>query len=82
MIIYNDIFEKLRAAGISTNALRQAGLLSESTMTRIRKNEPITTDTLDVLCQLLHCTIDDLVTVRFNDYQPDLQAATQTGTTE
>lgn len=67
MIIYKDIFAIMRGAGITTNFLRKTGIISESTLTRIRRNEPITTETIDILCQLLHCTPNDLIEVKQNE---------------
>lgn len=61
MIIYKDILSQLKNAGYSTYRLRQEKLLSECVIQRIRSNQPITTDTIDCICNLLHCNIDDII---------------------
>ena len=65
--IYKDILGKLKSAGLSQNTLRDTGLISQSTITRIRQNQSITLDSIDVLCQLLHCTPNDLIEIEYNE---------------
>lgn len=65
--IYKDILGKLKSVGLSQNTLRDTGLISQSTITRIRQNQSITLDSIDVLCQLLHCTPNDLIEIEYNE---------------
>lgn len=62
MIIYKDILAKLKQAGYSSYRIRKEGLLSPSVLNRIRHNLPVTTDTLDVICGLLHCDVSEVIT--------------------
>mgnify|MGYP005612119431 CR=1 FL=1 len=64
---YNDILEKLKEVGLNQTQLRNSGVFSQSTLTRIRQNQPVTTDTIDVLCQLLHCTPNDIIKIKYNE---------------
>lgn len=61
MIVYVDIMEKLAARGFSSYRLRQEKLLPESTLTRIRNGTPVSTDTIDRLCELLECQPGDIL---------------------
>ena len=65
--IYKDILGKLKSVGLSQNTLRDTGLISQSTITRIRQNQSITLVSIDVLCQLLHCTPNDLIEIEYNE---------------
>ncbi|MCI5927491.1 MAG: helix-turn-helix transcriptional regulator [Pseudoflavonifractor capillosus] len=42
------------------------GGISSSTIRRLKANESISTTTLDALCKILDCTLDDIAT-----YLPD-----------
>lgn len=54
MIKYKiDILEELKKKGYTTTRIRKDNIISESTLTSIRKNKPITTATLDIICKLL-----------------------------
>ena len=61
MIIYLDILQKLANKGWTAYKLRKEGIIGEATMTRIRKGEPIKTDTIDKICGLLNCQPCDLL---------------------
>nr|DAV54226.1 MAG TPA: Cro/C1-type HTH DNA-binding domain protein [Caudoviricetes sp.] len=61
MIIYKDILQKLKDAGYNTTRLRREKLLPQSTITRLRNNDPITTETLGVICHLTGLPVEDLI---------------------
>lgn len=61
MILYKDILAKLKAAGYTSYTIRQRGLISQKTLTALRKNEPINTKTIDAICSLLKCQPGDLL---------------------
>lgn len=61
MIVYKDILAKLKEAGYITTRLRKEKILPESTITRLRNNNPITTETLDTICGLTGLAICDLI---------------------
>ena len=44
---------------ISQYRLGKSGL-SQSTLTRLKNNEIVTTETLDKICSLLHCRLEDI----------------------
>jgi hypothetical protein len=61
MILYKDILNKLSDAGYNTTIIRRKKLLSESTLTKIRNNEPISLDSLEVISKLTGQPIQNLV---------------------
>ena len=61
MIVYKDILQKLKAAGYNTGRIRKEGLLSEGTLQRLRDGRPITTETIDIICNLTGCKIEDII---------------------
>ena len=61
MIVYKDIINKLKDAGYNTNRLRKEKIMGESTLTSIRNNKPISTETLDVICKLTGKPVEELI---------------------
>ena len=60
MISYRLLWEKLKEEGISQYRLRAEGI-SNSTLTRLKRNENISTETICKLCHILHCNVGDIV---------------------
>jgi putative transcriptional regulator len=72
MIVYKNVQQMLRDAGLSTTKIRNEKLLSESTLTRIRNGKTITTEAIDIICNLLHCQPNDIIEVVFdNDFSDE-----------
>ncbi len=61
MIIYKDILKKLKESGYSSARLRKEKLLSESVLSRLRHNQSISIDTLDIICDLTDLSVEDLI---------------------
>ena len=56
-----DIIEKLGNAGFNTGRIRREGLLSESTLQKLRNNAMIRPDSLGAICCMLRCQPGDLI---------------------
>lgn len=61
MIVYKGILEKLADRGLTSYVLKKNNLLSGSVIDRLRKNRPITTETLDTVCRLCECQPEDII---------------------
>lgn len=61
MIVYQRFWETLRKSSESTYTLIKNHHLSSSTIDKLRKNKPVTTTTLNDLCRILGCRIEDIV---------------------
>lgn len=64
MIAYKDVFGLLKAAGWSTYRIRREGVLTESTLQRIRDGRAVTTDTIDAVCRMAGCRVEDVIEYR------------------
>lgn len=72
MIRYKiDVLQALKDAGYSTYKIRKQNLLFESTLTKIRKNEIVNTDNLNILCKLLELQPGDILQYIPDTTQPD-----------
>ena len=60
MINYRRLWEKLKEENISQYYLHSEGI-SNSTLTRLKRNEHVSTDTINKLCQILQCNVEDIM---------------------
>ena len=51
----------MQLRGATTYTLQVKGGISSSTIRRMKAGDSVSTHTLDLLCQLLDCTLDDIV---------------------
>lgn len=56
-----DVIDELKKRGYNTYRIRKERLLSESTMTKLRREEPLSWENLERLCELLECNIGDII---------------------
>jgi len=61
MISYQPLFETMRKKGITEYNLIYKQGLSANTIHRIKKGQSITTKTLDELCFILDCNVEDVL---------------------
>ena len=61
MIVYTPFWKTLRASRESTYTLIKNHHLSSSTIDKLRKNKPITTTTLNDLCRILGCGVEEIL---------------------
>lgn len=60
MIIYDGLWRTLREKGISQYRLIRDFHISSGQLDRLRKNENVSTYTLNQLCSILHCSLSDI----------------------
>ncbi len=61
MISYRPVWETLKQKGVSTYALINQYGMSSNRLTRMRKNLPLSTTSIDELCRILHCRVEDIM---------------------
>ena len=61
MIRFDRLWRTMEAAGVSTYALREKAGLDRKTVRRLRANENTETKTLNKICAVLHCRIEDIM---------------------
>ena len=62
MISYAPFWTTLRASEESTYTLIKNHHISSSTIDKLRKNKPVTTTTVNDLCRILNCRVEDILT--------------------
>ena len=61
MISYEPFYRTLKDKGFSTYKLIQEYGISRSLLDRLKHNKPISTVTLNDLCTILHCRVEDVM---------------------
>lgn len=63
MIVYEKLWEKMKEEGVTQYRLHKEGI-SNTTITRLRRNETVSTETIDKLCRILECDVGDIMEYR------------------
>ena len=66
MISYAPLWETMKRKNATTYTLQVKGEISSSTVRRLKANESVSPNTLDALCRILDCELDDIIA-----YLPD-----------
>ena len=66
MVSYAPLWRTMEKSGATTYTLQVKGGISSSTIRRLKAGDSVSTNTLDALCKILNCTIQDVV-----EYLPD-----------
>ena len=61
MISYDNLWNVMRAKGISQYALIKDYHISPAQITRLKRNESVSTHTIDVFCGILDCRVEDIM---------------------
>lgn len=66
MISYDNLWNVMKVKGISQYALIKRYHISPGQITRLKRNESVSTHTIDVFCRILNCKVSDIM-----EYIPD-----------
>lgn len=61
MIKYDKLWETARRKGITKSMLTKKYNVSKAQLYRLRYNQPVSTNTLDRLCNILECDINEIM---------------------
>ena len=61
MIIFDKLWKTMEEKGISTYKLREECGIDSKTVRRLRANENIETKTINKLCAVLNCRVEDIM---------------------
>jgi len=61
VIGYRPFWQTLRHSSETTYTLIKNHHISSSTLDKLRKNKPINTTTLNDLCRILNCRVEDVI---------------------
>ena len=64
MISYEKLWATMKEKGVSQYKLIKEYKISTGQLDRLRKNENVNTYTLDQLCRILDCSLDDIAEYR------------------
>jgi len=62
MIKYDKLWETMKKRKVSQYDLYTHYNVNRSQLDRLRKNKNIETNTIDKLCNILHCNVEDIMT--------------------
>ena len=60
MIVFNRLWDTMKRQGISQYRLIKDYKISSGQLDRLRKNDNVSTFTLNQLCKILNCKLDDI----------------------
>lgn len=66
MIVFDRLWQTMKDKNISTYTLREEHNFHTDTIRNLRQNLNVTTNTLDKLCKILDCRLEDIA-----EYMPD-----------
>ena len=61
MIVYDRLWATMKERGVSQYRLIREYRFSNGQLSRLRKNENISTYTINTLCKILHCRVEDIL---------------------
>ncbi len=67
MISYEPLYETMKKKGVTTYTLIKEYKISRSLLDRLRHDRPISTVTLNDLCRILECRVEDILVYKENE---------------
>ncbi len=66
MIVYDRLWQTMKKKGVSQYRLIKEFHFSSGQLDRLRKNENVNTHTINQLCEILNCKLEDIA-----EYRPE-----------
>ena len=61
MIVYDNLWTTLKEKGITQYTLIKQYKISPAQITRLKRNESVSTHTIDTFCKILDCEVSDIM---------------------
>lgn len=61
MIVYDRLWETMKKQNITQYKLIHAYHISPAQITRLKRNQNVNTHTINMLCEILNCSIEDIM---------------------
>ena len=61
MIEYTKLWETMKERGVTQYTLIKKYGVSPGQITRLKRNESVSTHTIDMFCRILNCRIEDIM---------------------
>ena len=62
MISFDNLWKTMKKRGITQYALIKTYNISLAQITRLKRNESVSTHTIEVFCKILECNVEDVMT--------------------
>lgn len=62
MISYENLWQTMKEKGVTQYSLIKKYNISPAQITRLKRNESVSTHTIDMFCKILDCNIEDVMT--------------------
>ncbi len=64
MITYDKLWKTMREKGVSQYTLIKEYHISPGQITRLKRNESVSTHTIEMFCRILKCNVEDIMTYK------------------
>ncbi len=61
MIVYDKLWQTMKEKGLTQYTLIKQYKISPAQITRLKRNESVSTHTIDVFCKILGCRVEDVM---------------------
>lgn len=61
MITYDKLWKTMKEKGVSQYALIKEYHISPGQITRLKRNESVSTHTIEMFCRILKCKVEDIM---------------------
>ena len=61
MILYNKLWQTMKEKEITQYALIKKYNISPAQITRLKRNESVSTHTIEMFCKILKCNVEDIM---------------------
>ena len=61
MIIYENLWKTMKKKGVTQYALIKDYQISPGQITRLKRNESVSTHTIEMFCKILQCNVEDVM---------------------
>ncbi len=67
MIVYDKLWTTMKEKGITQYTLIKKYHVSPAQITRLKRNESVSTHTIDMFCKILNCSVSDIMEYKNNE---------------
>ena len=64
MITFDKLWKTMKERGVSQYALIKEYHISPGQITRLKRNESVSTHTIEMFCKILKCKVEDIMTYK------------------
>ena len=64
MITYDKLWKTMKKKGVSQYTLIKEYRISPGQITRLKRNESVSTHTIEMFCKILKCKVEDIMTYK------------------